>query len=78
MTLREQYRPDWKTIGPRASVTIYAEDVRVLVDCGDSPVFGAVNLPATKFKRLLLSGPPFAEGARDSSVPSATRFLDSF
>jgi len=24
VTLREQYHPDWKTIGPRASVTIYA------------------------------------------------------
>jgi hypothetical protein len=40
-------------------------------------MFGTVSLPATKFKQLLLSGPPSAEGATDSGVPSATRFLDS-
>jgi hypothetical protein len=40
-------------------------------------MFGTVSLPTPKFKRLLLPGPPSAECATDSDVPSATRFLDS-
>jgi hypothetical protein len=37
-------------------------------------MFGTVGLLATKFKRLLLSGPPSAECVTDSGVPSATGF----
>src|ERR1700730_16753157 len=40
-------------------------------------MFGTVRLPATKFKRLLLRGPPSAECATDSGVLSARRFRDS-
>src|SRR6266567_9246956 len=40
-------------------------------------MFGTVSLPTTKFKQLLLSGPPSAEGATDSGASSAAGFLDS-
>jgi hypothetical protein len=40
-------------------------------------LFCTVSVPRTKFKPLLLSGPPSADGATDSGVPSATGFLDS-
>jgi hypothetical protein len=38
-------------------------------------MFGTVSLPANNFKRLLGSGSPSAEYARDSSAPSATEFF---